>query len=196
MSRDSGMGMGGKTRSSSAPSGGGGGLRGGGADSGTIPDSSGNVNQVLAARASEAQRVNALQELLRRQQGDKREELVEVLRARQLNMPRMLPTPLGIGIASLNPFLQRVNTRQRSKFLSNVSPSFYNLNPTAQEQEYQTYLQSLRPEPITGGNDEGIAPILQPEITTLIANPQPTGISNIPMVQDGTFKYGIPFGNV
>ena len=196
MSRDEAMGMGGKTGSSSKSSGGGGGPRGGGADAGTIPDSSGNVNQVLAARASEAQRVNAIQELIRRQQGDKREELVEVLRARQLNMPRMLPTPLGIGIASLNPFLQRVNTRQRSKFLSNVSPSFYNLNPTAQEQEYQAYLQSLRPETNTRGNDEGIAPILQPEITTLIANPQPTGISNIPMVQDGTFKYGIPFGNV
>ena len=196
MSRDEAMGMGGKTGSSSKSSGGGGGPRGGGADAGTIPDSSGNVNQVLAARASEAQRVNAIQELIRRQQGDKREELVEVLRARQLNMPRMLPTPLGLGIASLNPFFQRANTRQRSKFLSNVSPSFYDLNPTAQEQEYQSYLESLRPETNTRGNDEGIAPILQPEITTLIANPQPTGISNIPMVQDGTFKYGIPFGNV
>ena len=196
MSRDSGMGMGGKTGSSSKSSGGGGGLRGGGADSGTIPDSSGNVNRDLAAKVSEAQRVNALQELLRRQQGDKREELVEVLRARQLNMPSILPTPLGLGIASLTPLFQRANTRQRSKFLSNVSPSFYDLNPTAQEQEYQAYLQSIRPEPMTGGNDEGIAPILQPEISTLIANQQPTGISNIPMVQDGTFKYGIPFGNV
>ena len=189
--RDRAMGMGGKTRDRSPRD-----QRGGGQDMGGVPDSSGNVNKVLAAEAKEAQRKSEMDNLIRSMISDKREEDVEVFRSRQLNLPkRVIPTPLGLGIAALSPFLQRQNTDSRNRFLSGVDASFYNQDLMAQEQQYRDYLASLRPE-IIPNDDGGIMPLIQQPIIPMQQQPMMmpnVGIQTVnPFVQNGMFNYGVP----
>ena len=163
---------------------------------GGVPDSSGNVNKVLAAEAKEAQRKSEMDNLIRSMISDKREEDVEVFRSRQLNLPkRVIPTPLGLGIAALSPFLQRQNTDSRNRFLSGVDASFYNQDLMAQEQQYRDYLASLRPE-IIPNDDGGIMPLIQQPIIPMQQQPMMmpnVGIQTVnPFVQNGMFNYGVP----
>ena len=190
--RDRAMGMGGKTRDRSPRD-----QRGGGQDMGGVPDSSGNVNKQLAAEAKEARRKSEMDNLIRRLISDKREEDVEVFRSRQLNLPiRVIPTPVGLGIAALSPFLQSQNTQARNKFLSGVDASFYNLDTMAQEQQYKDYLESLRPT-FTPNDGGGIVPLIQPPVIPIQQQPMmippAVGIQSVnPFVQNGVFNYGVP----
>ena len=137
-----------KTKTVSAPV-------GGGADMATVSakqlgiSKDTSVNRALVAAADEAQRKTELGNLIRQQQAEKKEELIEKFINKQIQKSN-LPGILGTGVNILGSLFQKGSTSTRNFFLNNVLPSgklgislndFYNLPEDEQEDFYQNYLQ-------------------------------------------------------
>ena len=99
------------------------GLRGGGADMGTVADSQGNRNEELADRADREQRETdrlnqqiSLRNEVRRQEKEKKEELVERFRNKRFQGSNF-PGFLGMGLNLASPLVQKGMTVNRNFFL-------------------------------------------------------------------------------
>tara|TARA_A100000172_G_scaffold31660_1_gene18851 strand:+ start:1625 stop:2230 length:606 start_codon:yes stop_codon:yes gene_type:complete len=181
--------------------------KGGGADMSTVRDSKGQRNENLAIRANNAQTLSGIENLVRQQNADKREEKFEVFRAKPYSTQMVkFPGITGLVLNMLQGPLKANSVYNRDFFMNRVAPyqniDFASLNPTQQEQMYKDYMaQRLSGQtdamgrPINNfGNDGGggIAEIPQEPLIQPVDN---TGINQLnPYVKGGEFIYGIPTG--
>ena len=180
--------------------------KGGGADMSTVRDGDGQRNENLATRADNAKTLSGIQNLLRQQNSDKRQEKFEVFRAKpyQTQMAKF-PGITGLVLNMLEGPLKANAVTNRDFFIDNVAPyqglDLSSMNPTQQENVYNEYMSKrLSGETDAygnilniGGDGGGISNL--PKEEPLLQPTTPVGVQQLnPYVKEGEFIYGIPMG--